>query len=297
MMKTKFLPQWRFRRHKSKMKNLSGFTINPLFFAVVAFVWYTGNIFDFSVMFLTLIIHEAVHLLFLAKYRIAVSAISIEPFGISIETENLNNENAAVFLSAPIFNIALGVAIAAFCFYRGAAFDSAASFAVANLSLGIFNLIPANPFDGGRALSIRLTERFGEVRSKWIMLRLSVFVSSLLICAGIYYINKTELNFSIIIIGIFILYNCITEKKLSEKAAIAHFSKIEERGRAAECQPVTVLCVPPGYPAHKLLKKFDRKNYYIIKIVENGVLRRTITETQVIRKILSTNSNVAAVEC
>jgi stage IV sporulation protein FB len=273
------------------------FTINPLFFAVIAFVWYTGNIFDFSVMFLTLLIHEAVHLLFLAKYKIAVSAISLEPFGISIETENLNDENAAVFLSAPIFNIALGGALAAFHFYTNAAFDSAALFAAANLSLGAFNLIPANPFDGGRALSILLSEHCGEARAKRIMLRLSVFISSLLICAGIYYINRVELNFSVIIIGIFILYNCVTEKKLSEKSAFTHFSKTEERGRAPECLPVTVLCVPPGYPAHKLLKKFGRKNYCVIKIVENGVPRRTITETQVIRKILSTNRNVTAAEC
>ena len=79
--------------------------LNPLILLVLFIVYITGNLFFFIISFLCLCLHELVHLFFLCKNRIIIDNISIEPFGISIKTNNPKIILPSVFLSAPLFNL------------------------------------------------------------------------------------------------------------------------------------------------------------------------------------------------
>ena len=269
--------------------------INPLFFAVLGIVLFTGEIVNFSMMYITLILHELTHLFFLAKNRLVVEKIIIEPFGISIAIKNNNIENPFVYLSAPIFNLIFAGLLYAFCYhYKIINFSY---FIIANLSIGLFNLIPIIPFDGGKALQIYFSKKYGNIAASKIFTTTSFIFSLSLIIFGFYFVYITGFNYSIVIIGIFLLYNSITEKRLIADKAVSRFSGMEYRGNIEECIPIVTVAVPEEYPAHKLLRNFSENRYYIIKTVKDGVVTGTITETRIINKIISTKGNISVSDC
>ena len=268
--------------------------INPLFFVMVIITWLSGGAVEFLIMFLTLIIHELIHLFFMIKSKIAVSKISIEPFGISITAKNINindRNNPWIYLSAPLFNLALGCII--FTLSEKSYYVN--YFILTNLSLGLFNLIPAIPFDGGRALNTILMKKNGETGG--LSNKISIITAVILILLGIYLVYIIQFNLSLVIIGIFLLYNSVTaEKSLIIEKNIRHYSTLEERGILKESIPINYLAAPKNYSAHKLIKKFKPENYYIIKVIDNGAVTKTLTETQIIKKILSESKELKVCE-
>jgi len=267
--------------------------INPLFFVVVLIVWLSGHIITFSIMFLILLIHEMTHLLFMLKNKIAVSKIVIEPFGISITSKDMKEENAVtawIYLSAPLLNLAIGAVI--FTFPEKSYYVN--YFMLANFTLGIFNLIPAVPFDGGRALNLILAKKYGKLSN--FSHKISFSISLILIISGIYLVYITKFNFSVIIVGIFLLYNSLAEKELLMQKAAKHYASLEKRGALAESLPIIYLAVPKNYSTHKLIRQFKPENYYIVKVIDNGIVIKTLTETQIIKKLLSENKSLKVLD-
>ncbi|MFO1490605.1 MAG: site-2 protease family protein, partial [Kiritimatiellia bacterium] len=69
---------------------------------------------------------------------------------------------------------------------------------IPNLSLGVFNLLPAFPMDGGRVLRAVLTEKRGAVEATRIAAKIGQGLATLLFLAGLF-----TLTFSLIFIGLF----------------------------------------------------------------------------------------------
>jgi Zn-dependent protease len=66
------------------------------------------------------------------------------------------------------------------------AIDLAAYFTLANFGIGLFNLVPALPMDGGRVLRALLTKRQGALRATRIAARVSKVLALGFIVAGLY---------------------------------------------------------------------------------------------------------------
>ena len=269
------------------MKN---FSINPLFFLVVAIAYKSGNIYSFCVVFLSLVMHELIHLLFISKKHAVIKKICIEPFGISIITQNPREISPIVFLSAPIFNI-----IVSFIFYFFARYFYKESFffvAEANLSLGIFNLLPFIPFDGGRFIEV-LCEKNGKNCRKFMMF-VSISAGILLVFLGIIFIKITQYNFSVCLIGIFLIFNAVCE---NENYNFKKSKTIIRKTKSITKQtPTKIISVPHTYPAHKLLGEFLTDEYYIVNIIKDGRIINTVTENQIIDKVVNADSNLPICE-
>jgi Zn-dependent protease len=70
-----------------------------------------------------------------------------------------------------------------------------------NLILGLLNLLPVFPMDGGRILDALLEKKFGTEKSVQIVNMISIFASLICIIAGI-----TLLKYSVLLMGIFIFF-------------------------------------------------------------------------------------------
>jgi Zn-dependent protease len=74
-----------------------------------------------------------------------------------------------------------------------------------NLSLGLLNLLPVFPMDGGRALDTLLEKRFSTAKAKRVMNIISIVIAIGFVLAGI-----IVMKFALLMIGLFIL---VTERK------------------------------------------------------------------------------------
>lgn len=269
---------------------MKSFNINPLFFIVLAISYISGNVYGFAVTFLSVAMHELVHLLLLSKKHCIIEKISVEPFGISINAKNPDKIAPVVFIGAPIFNIAVS-----FLFlYLSHISEKDAFFFVfeTNLALGLFNLLPVIPFDGGRFVTAILLKK-GKNPQKFMTL-LSVSAGITIILLGLMLLKITNYNFSVCLIGAFVVYNAICE---NESKSVKKSKKILQKSTPLTKKTATkIVSVPYYYPAHKLIGEFLSDEYYVVNIIRDGKIAGTVTENQIIEKVVNSDRNLKICE-
>ncbi|MBE7019318.1 MAG: hypothetical protein E7413_05530 [Ruminococcaceae bacterium] len=269
--------------------------INPLFFLVVALSWISKNIVMFLVTYSALFIHEAIHLWFLCKKRIPVREITLEPFGISIQTDRKIPENIIVYLSAPIGNLLI-----AFCFilsYIWLRTPLYPQWILANLSLGFVNLLPVLPLDGGRALLLYLEKHFGKTNAKKRMYQISMILILPLILGIMVLFFITDKSSGIIIILVFLCYLLLSGNRILEYKKLHTNAFRTNKASFRDAIVVEHLGVPWDYPAKKLIKQFRGEKYFVVNVFRNGILLKTVTETQILNRILLSEKNLTISEC
>ena len=122
-------------------------------------------------VFGSVLLHELGHALTARRFGVRTRRIVLSPIGGIAQLEGMPRrprQELAVALAGPAVNFAIAAAL----WLVTPAFAGAGLFAtflgsvmLANLGLGLFNLIPAFPMDGGRALRALLAERVGTYRA------------------------------------------------------------------------------------------------------------------------------------
>lgn len=269
--------------------------INPLFFLVIALSLISQNIVMFLVTYSALFIHEAIHLWFLCKQRIPVRKISLEPFGISIQTDRKMPENTMVYLSAPIGNLLIAA-----CFLLGCIWFQTPLYPqwiLANLSLGLVNLLPVLPLDGGRALLLYLERHLGKSNAKKRMYQVSTLFCIPLVLGIMLLFLTTNKSSGTIIILVFLCYSLLSGNRLLEYKKLHTNAFRTKKASFQEAIAVEHLGVPWNYPAKKLIKKFRGEKYYVVNVFRDGILLKTVTETQILNRILLSEKNLTVSEC
>lgn len=145
-------------------------------------------IFTIFVSYFSVLGHELSHSLMAKRYGYNTRAIIINMFGglALIEAYRFKpKENVAISFAGPLFNIAVSVAflIPLFFTYNLSYKYFILIIIVANFMMGIFNLIPIYPMDGGRILRALLYNK-SEVLAMNISHAISLFFILILLAVG-----------------------------------------------------------------------------------------------------------------
>jgi Zn-dependent protease len=122
-------------------------------------------------VFASVLLHELGHALVARRYGVATRRIILSPIGGIAQLEGMPRrprQELAVALAGPAVNFVLAAGLWLLApLFAGAPIMSTllGSVMLANLGLGLFNLVPAFPMDGGRALRAVLAERVGPYRA------------------------------------------------------------------------------------------------------------------------------------
>jgi Zn-dependent protease len=122
-------------------------------------------------VFASVLLHELGHALVARRYGITTRRIILSPIGGIAQLEGMPRrprQELAVALAGPAVNFVLAAGLWLLApVFAGAPIVSTllGSVMIANLGLGLFNLVPAFPMDGGRALRAVLAERVGPYRA------------------------------------------------------------------------------------------------------------------------------------
>lgn len=166
------------------------------------FFW--GIIFAFSLL-VSIFLHEFSHVLVAQSYGAKARRITLMMLGGISEMEKLPEKPSAeinVALAGPLLSLALGGLLLLLYWFSDSPNLALFGFWIGqlNLVLGIFNLLPAFPTDGGRVLRSILVSRQGRVRGTQNAVRVSRVFALFFGLVGL-------LNFNIILILIaFFIY-------------------------------------------------------------------------------------------
>lgn len=231
------------------------------------------------------VLHELAHIFVAKKLGVDVLKVEILPFGITMRLTDVGIKNPKdeikISLAGPISNLLIVFFLNAL--YNGPHKDFIFT---TSLVMGVFNLLPILPLDGGRVLRCVLIKKYGYIRAMSITLSVTKAFSVVLIFLGAFLLWLTKFNFSVLLIGSFLVANITEERKNANliimKDILYSRKKLAQKG----VTDAGVIAVSQDESAKKVLLKLTYDKYFLIHIIDRDMkLKHIVTETELIEKL------------
>jgi Zn-dependent protease/CBS domain-containing protein len=168
-----------------------------------------------TLVFATVVIHELSHCYFAKRYGIKIQRIVLLPIGGVSEMEELPKDPAQelrIALAGPLSNIIIAVISFVILLIFGSYLTTILTgvlyyFIIVNIILGLFNLLPAFPMDGGRILRAFLAERMSFIRATKLSANIGKQFAIIMAVIGVFF------NFFLILVAIFVYLGAEAEYK------------------------------------------------------------------------------------
>ncbi|MGB0588116.1 MAG: site-2 protease family protein [Myxococcota bacterium] len=160
-------------------------------------------------LFGSVLIHELGHALAARRYGVSTRQIMLLPIGgVAILDDSPSEPIHELWIALAGPATSLGLAGVTWLAFFATENQLAGHLAVINLALGLFNLIPAFPLDGGRALRAGLASRVGLGKATRWAARLGRGLSTVLIIVGL-----ATGDLLLAIVGLFVLVSATAEAR------------------------------------------------------------------------------------
>lgn len=152
------------------------------------------------------VIHESGHLLLMLLFGIPPKLVEIHPFGVILkepaDCQTTMVQEGWISLGGPLAN---GLAAMVLLLLRPWLPAWGEEFLLYHLALGIFNLLPVESLDGGRALTLFLLPVLGRCRTGILVTILSLFCLIPLGTVGFLLLLQSPWNFSLLLVSVYLM--------------------------------------------------------------------------------------------
>lgn len=177
---------------------IKGFTaeIKTAFIVVLLIMIALGLIEQFFIVLLSVTIHETAHILMAGIWGLKTERVIVTPIGETAVIKGIENihiiKKLLIVMIGPLTSILIGLLT------DGIISDI-------NKIIGLFNLIPIYPLDGGRILQYTLSYFIGVLRANRVTSRVSCTISYLVFGVGIIYLVLYYMNIGLLCVGIYLI--------------------------------------------------------------------------------------------
>ena len=265
-------------------------SISLVFVILVVLAFAAGKHVETMAAILALGVHEFAHVFAGKKLGIAIDEIEILPFGgriVSGLNDAPDEKEILMVLAGPLSNFAVAGLILFLSTLELMPQKLAGQLISYQLMIGVFNMLPAFPLDGGRIFALWLSKHMTFTSSVRIASHAGkILAYSLLLTAFIGIIFK-KINFSLIITGFFLLQQASNEEKNAHLIFMNQLAKKKERLLKNQYFPGEIVVVDQETPVKKLLYLFLPKKYFIVYILDRNMkIQKSLTETEIFDKII-----------
>ena len=195
-------------------------SFHPLFFVFGLYYAVTGKLLTFIIYAVSAVIHEFGHAAAAKRRGYVLNSITLNAYGarISGNFSSLKKfDGLAIAAAGPLFSLFIAFFTAGSWWFFPETYPFTEIIYEANLSLGLANLIPIKPLDGGKITDILTEEFFGKKAKKIISVSFGIISFSALLFLFFYLAAKRNtVNVSLIFFGAFILTGSIEKDGASE---------------------------------------------------------------------------------
>lgn len=264
--------------------------INPWLLVMLISSFFWGAPLELLIVFLVVLIHELSHCGMAVLLAVPVEEIQLFPFGGVVKTplglETAPLKETLIALAGPASNfIMLGIGYFFMILFPQKT-GWGGSFLSSNWAIGIFNLLPILPLDGGRVLRALLTYRYGIKQGTMIAILLGkVLTLGILILGVVLTINSWK-NVYILFLSIFLYTTLCQERKtvffLYFKEVLGKKRRLHERGIMSS----RYLTVLETVELNRVFQEFSAGKYHFISVLSReGKILGVLTETEVLEAL------------
>ena len=220
---------------------------------------------------LALTLHELSHAIVAHAMGYRIDVVEFLPYGGVARLYGQPMSNRADFiiaLAGPLcsFLVAGGVALVGTLFPT--LYYKLQYFFALNLALGLFNLIPALPLDGGRMLRAILGNflraRLATLITAWLGV---LFGAALLaFCAYAYYMGVV--NLFLLIMGVFLVLGAVKELRQAPQAQLTAILRRKDAFRRGEALPLRHVAVRESVCAGTALRQLSYSRYNLLQVLD-----------------------------
>ena len=240
------------------------------FFLFAGFLVLAGERLTFLVYILSVILHEYAHGLAGGFFHCKFSEVKLFAFGGVTygDVEILAPmEEVVVSLAGPLVNCLVALLFTAMWWIVPASYLFTDQIVLANLSLALFNLVPAYPLDGGRMLACLLKQRFGYRRALRFVKILGVLFAAALF--GLFVTSAfAEFNLNLGVCALMLVWAALAERDAGGLKRLKNIELGEERFRKGLA--VRSLALSDDLTLLDVLRRLNPDYFYELKFCRNG---------------------------
>ncbi len=240
---------------------------------------------EYTAVFASMLLHELGHIAAagMCGVRTDMIGISVLGFSAAVQISRCGRKELILIYSAgPVSNLLVFFAASAIERILPGEQTYIGLLSMSNLFMGLFNLLPAMPLDGGQLVYELLSGGIGSKKAGRTARALAWLVSVILTAAGIYQLVITTFNASLVIIGLYIMIALRTARLESALMGIREIiyrrSKLVRRGIYAARD----LVVMRDTLLRESLKSMDFDRFHIVYVLDDDLhIIGTYTENEI----------------
>lgn len=265
------------------------FKLHPLFVLVMIASIATGQFTEIITLFVIVLWHELGHVIAALRYGWTIREVKLLPFGGVVEVEEAGTlpvrEEVWVAIAGPVQNVIL--AGIAFVLGHIGWIDSgwADDFVRVNVLIGLFNLLPILPLDGGRILQAWISLQVPFHRTLLWSAKISLVFSGLVIIISFYpLLSGGLLHLNLLAVGIFL---CASNWTYFRNIPFLFLRFLVHRSERSEhrIQNGTLsrpIVIAENQPISQIIRLFMKEQYHLIYVMKRGKIARVVPEKVII---------------
>jgi stage IV sporulation protein FB len=261
--------------------------LNPFFLILLGVLGLTGYLPHGLVLFGIVFLHELAHTIVAFAYGMPFSSIELLPFGGVATIEGFQNPDpfaeAMIALAGPLTNGFLCLLALAVAPYGVISAPWNEYFLKANLAIGLFNLVPALPLDGGRVLRGYLALKMGYRRATERAASIGKILAACMGIAGGVGFCLGYTGVSLPLLAFFIYISAGREQRMAGYVFVRYLATKTQELKESGVLPTEQLVAYGDVPVKDIVRHFVPKRYHIILVMdEAGELAGFTTEMEVV---------------
>ena len=253
------------------------FSLSFLFILTCILIGFFVGIEEFLIYFAVVILHELAHFFVASRLGYKLKNIHILPYGVRLDFDGVvfyGNDEINIALAGPLLNIIISILCVAIWWCFPQTYYYLDYFCFCNLVLGLFNLLPCFPLDGGRILLCIVSKNHErqDVIKKTILLN---YLISLLLVILFLLSIFSSINFTFLYIAIFLFagaFNPEKNSKYTPNILMCDYKKVEKGAG------VKIIAVSANMPLFKIVSKCSKTKFNIIYVVFSSGEVRVLSE-------------------
>lgn len=274
--------------------------INLFFLGIAVVYGFLGFGAEMVIIFASVILHEIAHTIVGMLLGIKIAEIEMFPFGGQAKLESFHgldpSKEIFIAIAGPICSLSIA---AVFYFLPLDSVSVHLEFLIKlNLTLGLFNLLPFLPLDGGRVLRAALSKSIGFKRATRIAAFIGKIAGIFMLMGGAYLTFYYYSGANLILMGIMLFWSANQEGKLLMFSFMRFLVRKKSELAAKGCLPARQMVCAPEAKIKNLLSE-TMPSYYMLVVVidQNHEISGILSEAELIEQLLEHGPAAQAGEC